>query len=158
MKKKDMTIALADVVKETKDIIYASVFELTDGYVSDGKSNSTVNDEIDMHDKLVRHEILSSLHSYIKKEFDNSKSGLDDTLTKMGVDTEGSPGITKTIYEDKEIKFNKKQNKDGTSISTTDLLNELNKLGVPKETIDNAVDGATKLKRGNVYYLIEVND
>ena len=80
MKKKDMTIALADVVKETKDIIYASVFELTDGYVSDGKSNSTVNDEIEMHDKLVRHEILSSLHSYISVALPDAKRSFEPNL------------------------------------------------------------------------------
>ena len=158
MKKKDVTIALADTVRELKDSVFDTVAELTKDYIATADSNSAINHEVEMHERLIRHEILSSLHSYTKKEFDTSKKELDARLTDMGYDVEGSPGITRTVYQDAEITFNKRQNKDGVTTGMTDLLNALSQIGVPKETINKAVEQATKPKRGNVYYIIEVGD
>ena len=75
----------------------------------------------------------------------------------MGVDPEPVPGTTKELYHANGIKFSKKQNKNGTQINVTDLLTQLARLGVEKAVVDKAVENATKEKRGNIYYVIEVD-
>lgn len=157
MKKKDLTIVVTDSINDLREGTKQYVSSLMDSF--DGKgSNKDVEDAFDMMQRLVRHDILASQHSYIKKEFDESKKGLDTAIAGLGLDPNGVAGTTKTIYHQDGIKFAKRQNKDGTTTLLTDVLNQLARLGVDKETVDTAIRNAEKPKKGNTYYLIEVDD
>ena len=157
MSARNFPLIISNAVRNIKD----SNSSIIDTAASGTKLEPTTNNEeastaFDMFHRLMRHEVLAAQHSYIKKEFDESKKGLDETLTKMGVDTEPVPGTTQVLYQANGIQFAKRQNKNTTQINTTDLLTQLARLGVEKAVVDKAVENATKEKRGNVYYVIEV--
>jgi hypothetical protein len=157
MKKKDLTIAITDSLNDLREGTGHYVADLMEDFNGEG-SNEDINDAFDMMQRLVRHDILASQHSYIKKEFDESKKGLDQAVAGLGLDPNGVAGSTKTIYHQDGIKFSKRQNKDGTTTLLTDVLNQLARLGVDKETVDTAMRNAEKPKKGNTYYLIEADD
>ena len=160
MKNKDLAIALADCVSNIQYSNEDLVNGLSRNFVYEGTddSNSEMADVHDMHQKLIRHEILSTQHSYIKKEFDKSKKGLDFTLLAMGYDIDPEPNATREIYTDHSLTLSKRQNKDGTTTLLTDVITNLAKLGVDKNVVDKALKDALKVKRGNVYYIIGVEN
>ena len=68
------------------------------------------------------------------------------------------PGTTTNLYEDKLYIFSKRQNVDSSVCSAKDLITELNKLGVDPALIVEAQIKATKPKKGNTYYNVEVKE
>jgi|TARA_R110000822_G_scaffold12978_7_gene46680 hypothetical protein len=158
MKKRDVTIALADSLSLISFDNKRIVSKLAEDYTSTDSSNKDTEDAYDMHTRLIKHELLAAQHSYIKKEFDESKKGLDLALAGMGVDYKSIAGETKTLYHADGIKFSKRQNKDGNTTSLTDVLTQLACLGVEKAIVDKACSNANKPKKGNTYYIIEADD
>ena len=157
MNKTDMTIATADSITNIREFNAEKLLELTGNFTCEG-TNEQVDMAIDMHQRLVRHELLSIQHAYVKREFDKSKKGLDTSLITMGIVPDGIAGGTKTLYEDSELSFHKRQNVDGTTTLLTDVLIHLARLGVDKDKIDQAMKLSTKPKKGNTYYIIEIDD
>lgn len=119
-------------------------------------TNSEADELHSMHYYMIRHAMLAAQHSFVKKEFEQSKNILDDMVGRLGGSPLGTPGTTQELHDDGTLAFSKKQNKDGTSTLVVDLLTELARLGVEKAVIDKAMANATKPKRGNVYYEITV--
>ena len=158
MDARDITLVVNDTVKNLRDgnshIIDTAASTVV---LESTPNNEEANAAFDMFHRLMTHEVVSAQHSHIKKEFDRSKKGLDEALSAMGVDPEPVQGTTKELYHANGIKFSKKHNKNGTQINVTDLLTQLARLGVEKAVVDKAVENATKEKRGNIYYVIEVD-
>ena len=158
MNARDITLIVTDTIKNLKDgnsnIIDTATASIT---LEPTTSNEEADASFDIFHRLIRHETISAQHSYIKKEFEQSKKGLDEALTKMGIDSEPTPGTTKELYHANNIKLSKRQNNNSTQINTTDLLTQLARLGVEKAVVDKAVENSTKEKRGNIYYIIEVD-
>ena len=158
MDARDITLVVSDTIKNLID----GNSHIIDTATANATLESTTNNEensiaFDMFHRLVRHEVLAAQHSYIKKVFDQSKKGLDEALHGIGIDPEPVPGSTKELYHANGIKFSKKQNKNSTQINVTDLLTQLARLGVEKAVVDKAVEEASREKRGNIYYVIEVD-
>tara|TARA_R100001594_G_scaffold149616_2_gene207974 strand:- start:356 stop:832 length:477 start_codon:yes stop_codon:yes gene_type:complete len=158
MDTKQMMMAINDAVSNlktnTKEVLDSATAKVQ---LDPIENNEEADQAFDIFYRLARHEVLSAQSSYIKKEFDESKKGLDDALDKMGINPEPIPGTTQELYHANGIKFSKRQNKNSTQVNTTDLLTQLARLGVEKAVVDKAVENATKEKRGNVYYIIEVD-
>ena len=157
MSRRNLTIANVSAVSDLAEYTKKYVDQLVSDYKGSGSNNETALAH-DMYTRLVRHDILSCEHSYIKKEFDESKKGLDIALAGMQIDPNGVAGTTKVIYRDNGLKFSKRQNKDGPTTLLVDVLNQLARLGVDKSLVDQALRNAEKVKKGNTYYLIEADD
>lgn len=157
MKKRDMIMVKSDNEgRLERDIRDATESLLKDFKYDDNKSNYEANSDYVMQYLLVKHELVSTLQSYLKKEMDRSKKAIDGQLTDLDIDPASTPDSTKELYNNGTIAFSKKQNKNGSGVSTKDLLTELARAGVEKDVVAKAVAAATKEKRGNVYYLVEV--
>ena len=155
MPNRTIQMALIDSVNIIIEFNYEKLKEWKQQFVPvEGASNTEVEAACEMNARLLRHELLIEQSAYIKKAVENSKKGLDDAIRDMGNDPEGVPGTTVELYSDKNFKFCKKQNATGTTMSNTEFQNQLSRLGVPQQTIKDAIRNATKEKRGNIYYEI----
>ena len=157
MKKLPLTIILNDTIKDLRNGTASDVDALMTDFNFMG-SNQEHDAAYNMVSQLVIHSILDTQHSYIKKEFDKSKKGLDLALAGLGIEPSGVAGETTEMYHADGVTFSKKRNKNGTTTLLTDVLNHLARLGVAKDLIDKAVAKAEKPKKGNTYYIIEVDD
>jgi hypothetical protein len=156
MKARDIHIKIGDALINLKEDQAKYCNDIMSKVSLEPADNEETDKAFDMFHRLVRHELLSTQHSYIKKEFDNSKKGLDEALKKMDIDPDPEPGTTKELYNRDNVKLIKRQNKNSTQIDISQLLIQLARLGVKKSTVDKAVQNATKEKRGNIYYVIEL--
>ena len=87
-----------------------------------------------------------------------SKKALDRACENLVGSSSASPGETTTLYSDSLFVFSKRMNEDSIVCSAKDLVIELNKLGVDPDIIAKAQEAATKVKKGNVYYNVDVNE
>jgi len=158
--KREMATAKIDLVQGVDSHIDSLINDLGNVLAIDSTdlSNTDVMFAYDLHQKLIRHELLTVVTSHLKKIFDKSKASLDDTLIEMGKSNEAVPGTTTLMYENESFIFQKKMNRAGEQLTAKDLLTSLNRLGVTPETIKKATKMATTEKRGNIYYQIECND
>ena len=153
--KKDLAIAIADATSSIKKNTDAFVSTVMNNYAPVDSSNEEMDSEYEMVRHLVRHELLAAQHTLIKKEFETSKRGLDDAISKRGGDAEVEDGAVTVLFDCPDISFWKRRNNGSSQIKVTNLINSLNQLGVPKKTIDAAIAEATVPTRGSVYYIIE---
>jgi hypothetical protein len=119
------------------------------------KDNEHSMNEAAAHCTMVDHLIASRMNSKWKKEFDDSKKSLDAKMEALEIDSSGKPDQVVNLFESNVFRFTKRQNKDNTSTSTTDLVNALARLGVEKAVVDKALAMATKPRRGNIYYEVK---
>ncbi|MAG26346.1 hypothetical protein CMI47_12420 [Candidatus Pacearchaeota archaeon] len=120
------------------------------------KENELAEKQFVAHTAMTEYVLVSALHSKYKKAFDKAKKTLDSASEGLGLDAEGLAGATVTIHENEVFRFTKKRNQDGTSTLVVDLCTELARLGVEKSLVDKAMKKATKPKRGNTYYEVEL--
>jgi hypothetical protein len=155
MKHLEVKVAGLDGVALIQDFNRTRVDTLMENFTAPPDvSNINALNLHDMQARLLRHEILVTQKAYIEKEFDNSKKGLDSALEEMSLSNEAVAGEEVTLFQDDSFQFNKKQNKMGTKMSGTDLLNALARAGIEQDVLDIAVAEATKSKKGNTYYII----
>lgn len=131
---------------------------LTSDFSSTTKDNERAELEANMHEAMAQQQIAARLTTRFKKAHDISKKDLDLICERLGTSSESVPGTTTNLYEDKLYIFNKRQNVDSASCSSKDLITELNKLGVDPTLIEKAQKKATKPKKGNVYYNIDIKE
>lgn len=155
MNKVTLALATANMEINFKTDMENLILNETKDFVPTTSDNKASYAEQEMYKIMFRHEILSKQKSYINKRFEGSKKALDRSLELMEFHTEPLSGNTIELYSTNGIKFSKKCNNPTTTISSTDLLIQLARLGVVKSVIDEAVKLATKEKRGNTYYMIE---
>ena len=155
MNSKDVTITVIDAIANVNSTITFAIEKIVEAFVPpEGLSNSETDDAHIMHKRMAAYEVISTVHSAIKKSADQTKKDLDIQLNEMGIDPSPKPGQLIELYSDNLFVFDKKQNQDGTTTLVTDLVTQLARLGVEKDVVDKALKQATKPKRGNVYYQI----
>ena len=155
MNSKDVTITVIDAIANVSSTITFAIEKIVEAFVPpEGLSNSETDDAHIMHRRMAAYEVISTVHSAIKKSADQAKKDLDIQLNEMGIDPSPKPGQLVELYSDNLFVFDKKQNQDGTTTLVTDLVTQLARLGVEKDVVDKALKQATKPKRGNVYYQI----
>ena len=155
MPNRAIQMAIIDCVNNIMVFNQDKLVELQQHFIPpEGASNSEVEAASNMNNCLLWHEILIKQSAYVKKAVEASKERLDHAARSLGLDPEGVPGTTIELYSDKDVKFCKKQNATGTTMSMTEFQNQLSRLGVSQETIKDAIHNATKEKRGNIYYEI----
>ena len=155
MNSKDVTITVIDAIANVSSTITFAIEKIVEAFVPpEGLSNSETDNAHIMHKRMAAYEVISTVHSAIKKSADQAKKDLDIQLNEMGIDPSPKPGQLVELYSDNLFVFDKKQNQDGTTTLVTDLVTQLARLGVEKDVVDKALKQATKPKRGNVYYQI----
>ena len=155
MNSKDVTITVIDAIANVSSTITFAIEKIVEAFVPpEGLSNSETDNAHIMHKRMAAYEVISTVHSAIKKSADQAKKDLDIQLNEMGIDPSPKPGQLIELYSDNLFVFDKKQNQDGTTTLVTDLITQLARLGVEKDVVDKALKQATKPKRGNVYYQI----
>jgi hypothetical protein len=156
MNSKQIRIELLDM----QDKVVAPVEYVRDAFeklfTTQSKENELVEKQFTAHAAMTDYILVSALHSKYKKLFDKAKKALDKSAEGLGLDAEGLAGTTVTIHENDVFRFVKKRNQDGTSTLVVDLTTELARLGVEKSVVDKALKKATKPKRGNTYYEVEL--
>jgi len=157
MSRKDISIAVIDIVHEMNDSRIDTVERLSKQFTGDA-SNSATNDLFNIYANMLDHLVLSALHTQIKKEFNESKKQLDSSLAAAGMDNKAVEGQNTVLFKHSHMEFRKKQNQAGTNTLLTDFITALNRLGVDKSVIDSAISMATKPKKGNTYYIVEAVD
>ena len=157
MGRKDISIAVIDIVHEMNDSRIDTVERLSKQFTGDA-SNSTTNDLFTIYTSMLDHLVLSALHTQIKKEFNESKKQLDSSLAAAGIDNKAVAGEDTTLFKHSHIEFRKKQNKNGTTTLLSDFVTALNRSGVDKDVIALAMSMDTKPKKGNTYYIVEAVD
>jgi hypothetical protein len=158
MKQIELSTKLLEMEEAIDVIVHDLKRDFANDFQSDSTDNERVNLESDAHYSMVDHLISARINSKWKKSYDNSKSNLDHAAEALGVGTEGIAGESKTLLLINDMKYSKRQNKDGTTTLLTDFVNALNRCDVSKETIDKALKMAEKPKRGNVYYNVSMEE
>ena len=149
---------LSELDNNLSNVIRECHAALTSDFSSTTKDNERAELEANMHEAMAQQQIAARLTTRFKKAHDISKKDLDVICQRLGTSPESLPGTTVNLYEDKLFVFSKRQNADSASCSSKDLITELNKLGVDPTLIEKAQKKATKPKRGNVYYNIDVKE
>lgn len=152
---------LATIVLEMNDQVNDAIFEakstLLSKFEASTRGNEAAAREASMNDAMIGYVLATGLFARFKKQIDYTKRTLDMGIEALGNDPNGVPGDTVFLHSDNVLQFTKKQNRDGTSTLVVDLCTELARLGVEKSVVDEAMKRATKPKRGNVYYQVEVS-
>ena len=155
MKQLDINMLVGVMSTNITKLIQDTLDQMQADFVSDATSNEQAVQEADMYATMNQYIIYTLLNSQYKKAFDHSKKNLDMFAELLGHDNEGVANSIKNICKINGITFSKKRNKDGTTTLVTDLVNQLNRLGVDKDIIDTACKNAEKVKKGNTYYQVE---
>jgi len=141
------------VLQQTNDLVHA----LCENFVAEDESNNEVaSAKYDLHENMAKYIVLAAMNSSFNKQYNTCKKDLDRSCLELGLDTSPLSGEIIKIYKDKQFLFSKKQNVDSEQLSAKDLLIELNKLGVAPDLLKQAEKNATKIRKGNTYYNVEV--
>ena len=149
-----MTLSLMDA--DINEIIVAIRNKFQVAFQSSNQDNSMVSKEASAHEAMYDYLIASRIGSYWGKNHVNAKKRLDNCMVTLGINDNGQAGRTLNLHESNIFEFTKRQNKDGEQLASTDLLNALARLGVEKSIVDQAVKLATKSRKGNTYYEVNV--
>jgi hypothetical protein len=149
---------LSELDNELSNAIRNSHAKLTEDFSSSTQDNERTELEANMHEAMAQQKIAAKLATRFKSAHDASKKDLDTICDRLGVSPDPVPGTTTNLYEDKLYIFSKRQNVDSSVCSAKDLITELNKLGVDPTLITEAQKKATKPKKGNTYYNVEVKE
>lgn len=160
MRPSEIAMTLGNMSNEINLDIQKARDVLVHKYEPDRKSfdNEEISEQIELHTEMVNLLIHSLLASTFTKSYDETKKLLDNACIKAGLDPDGEAGTTKLIKDNGALAFSKRQNKDGEQTTLKDFIIELQKLDVSKSVIDKAMERATKVKRGNVYYIVNGSD
>ena len=156
------SIKIATILSELDNKLDSAIRDchvaLTSDFSSTTKDNERVELEANMHEAMAHQKIAAKLTTRFKNTHDLSKKDLDIVCERLGTSPDPVPGTTTNLYEDKLYIFSKRQNVDSASCSSKDLMTELNRLGVDPALIVEAQKKATKPKKGNVYYNIDIKE
>ena len=156
------SIKVATILSELDNKLDSAIRDchvaLTSDFSSTNKDNERVELEANMHEAMAHQKIAAKLTTRFKNTHDLSKKDLDIVCERLGTSPDPVPGTTTNLYEDKLYIFSKRQNVDSASCSSKDLMTELNRLGVDPALIVEAQKKATKPKKGNVYYNIDIKE
>ena len=155
MKKVELYTSMLEFNEQVDTVIDTVSKKLMTAFASDNSDNEQVMLEANVHSEMVIYMISSSLASKFSKLRDNAKTDLDTAILANGTDPTGRAGETLNLFESNFLKFTKRQNKDGEQCTVTEIVNQLNRLGVEASIIKEAVNKATKPKRGNTYYMVD---
>ncbi len=155
MKQLDINMLVGVMSTNISKLIQDTLDQLQADFASDSSNNEQVALEADLYATMNQYIVYTLLNSQYKKAFDRTKKNLDRFAEDLGADIEGKAGVTQEIASVNGLVFSKERNKDGTTTLVTDLVNQLNRLGVDKDIIDTACKNAEKPKKGNTYYQVE---
>jgi len=149
---------LSDLDYKISMAISDAMTDLSSEFKGSAKNNKETAAEHSMNIAMATQKIASRLTTRFKKDHDLSKKRLDLACEQLVGSSSAVPGTTTTLYSDNMFVFSKRMNEDSAVCSVKDLMIELNKLGVDPDQIDKAREAATKAKKGNVYYNVDVNE
>jgi hypothetical protein len=153
MKQSELAMTMSDLYKRVQDEIQKTTDNLYNQFqCPEDYTNEEADRNANLHECMVDYLITSSFNSNFKKNIDDAKKALDNSV----FDSDGVPGQITALGESNVFKFSKKQNNDGETTLVVDLLTALARAGVEKAVVDAAMKEATKTKRGNVYYQVTV--
>mgnify|MGYP000736408635 CR=1 FL=1 len=112
----------------------------------------------DIHNAMASFILSTAINAWAKKLYDNDKKLLDQCVETIGIDSDGVAGMTKELYSNEVFAFNKRCNNDTTAIAVKDVIIALQRRGIDQDRLDQALDEATKPKKGNTYYVVGVAD
>ena len=158
MNKVKLNVLTSTLMSKIQADIEDAITAINLDYKPSTTDNEYTDKEANMYVFMAGYAIYSIMHSIYGKKYENIKKALDSGAIKLDKSPEGVAGTTVDIISIGDLTFQKRQNKDGTGISTTDLVTALARLGVDKAIVDKAVSAATKDKRGNTYYIVETKD
>lgn len=151
MDKQVVTLALLDLVKHIDEA------KLPIDYQAEpGTSNEVASLQYEMSRAMGEFIVASTLNAHCKKKYEKAKEQLDFCAASLGKDIEVEDGCTLAIHADSSFSFQKRRNTTTATINTKKLLIELNKLGVDPSLLQKAVNNASEIKRGSVYYEVDV--
>jgi len=149
---------LSDLDHKITKAVSDAMTDLTSEFKGSAKNNEETAAEHSMNIAMATQKIASKLTTRFKKDHDLSKKALDSACEQLVGTSSPVPGSTTTLYSDNMFVFSKRMNEDSAVCSAKDLMIELNKLGVDPDQIAKAKEAATKAKKGNVYYNVDVNE
>ena len=149
---------LSDLDYKISLAVSNAMTDLTSEFKGSAKNNEETAAEHSMNIAMATQKIASKLTTRFKKDHDLSKKKLDAACEQLIGSSSAIPGTTTTLYSDNMFVFSKRMNEDSAVCSAKDLMIELNKLGVDPDQIAKAKEAATKVKKGNVYYNVDVNE
>lgn len=162
MEDKMSTIKVLTVLSDLDNKINQAMVDAMTDLTADFKGSTDNNEQTEaehvMNIAMATQKIASKLTTRFKKDHDQSKKALDRACENLVGSSSATPGETTTLYSDSLFVFSKRMNEDSFVCSAKDLVIELNKLGVDPDIIAKAQEAATKVKKGNVYYNVDVNE
>ena len=150
----EAAILISQCFADVSTIIRDCRQELVDMFVYDGDDNTQAAKDHDIHSLMCSLHLYSQFSSLYKKMYDNAKKDLDGQCAAAGLSPTVANGEDRVVAKNNVFVFSKKRNAATQPTSTTDLIIELTKLGVEKDTLDKAVAAAEKERAGNAYYTI----
>ena len=156
MNSREVTMILSDMDASIDGTILDVRQKFQLAFESNNTNNESVSKEASAHEAMFEYMMAARIAAYWVKSHTNAKKRLDHCMTILGIDGDGQSGKTLNLHESNVFAFIKRQNKDGQQMSSTDLLNALARLGVEKSVVDEAVKIATKPRKGNTYYEVDV--
>jgi hypothetical protein len=121
-------------------------------------TNEEIAQHADIHNAMASFILSTAINAWAKKLYDNDKKLLDQCVETIGIDSDGVAGMTKELYSNEVFAFNKRCNNDTTAIAVKDVIIALQRRGIDQDRLDQALDEATKPKKGNTYYVVGVAD
>ena len=156
MNSREVSMILSDMDTSIDNTILDVRQKFQLAFESSNMNNESVSKEASAHEAMFEYLIAARIAAYWVKNHANGKKRLDHCMTTLGIDSDGQPGKTLNLHESNVFEFTKRQNKDSQQMSSTDLLNALARLSVEKSVVDEAVKIATKPRKGNTYYEVNV--
>jgi len=156
MNSREVTMILSDMDTSIDKTVFDVHQKFQLAFKSGNTNNESVSKEASAHEAMFEYMIAARIAAYWVKNHGNAKKRLDHCMTILNIDGDGQSGKTLNLHESNVFAFIKRQNKDGQQMSSTDLLNALARLGVEKSVVDEAVKIATKPRKGNTYYEVDV--
>lgn len=133
-----------DLVNETIDVLSR------DFQPRDDATNEETERDATIFKEAITLAVYQQLSTTVNKVVGNCKENLDRHIPN---DVVG--GSTELLFNQSGIAFSKKRNNNTTQLSAKDLTVALMKLGVDAKTLEKATELATKVKKGNTYYIVE---
>ena len=158
MKKHELADMIGDMGRRIEDSTSHVKHELQEMLELTQGTNSEIAQQQNAHDAMNNFVIYSYLASKYTKLHKLSKDVLDIETEADGSDPTPIPNEVIALLENDVLTFTKRQNKNGTTTLLVDVLTALQREGVDKDIIDAALFSCVKVKRGNVYYEVNVTE
>jgi len=143
--------------KDVTNIIDAALLKLNCLFQASTVDNAKVVQQSEVHDAMANLFIMSRLNSIYKKDYDEAKKRLDRACTELDINVEVVSGDGRIIFQNNIFAFTKNRNASSSTLSAKDLVIQLNKLGIDKAIIQEAIENASRPRMGNVYYSVTLN-